>query len=245
MENKNSVNILLVVLIVLLATALGILGGYIIFNNIGNQNEEPEVNNGGQNGNNEPENFTLDDARNLMNKYKSSHYLEDGDYYFYDIDNDFAKNIFSFSKLNGSKELSCGDIFGNGYENSDDFGIAACGSQFEDPVVYSYDEVLEKKKNLFGSSSTLKKESIDDKCLYYTYVESINSFVFIGSFCGGDTSSYSKLIVDDFKIDNSTLKIYSTKYVYEETKLEKTIKSIHYFKKEKDNWYLYNYENIS
>ena len=53
----------------------------------------------------------------------------------------------------GKKGLSCKDIFGSNYTNQG-FYISDCG-EFEDPIFYLYDEILQVKKKLFGNNKRI------------------------------------------------------------------------------------------
>lgn len=241
MENKNSTNVGIIVLVFILAIVLGLLGGYLIFNHIGNKEEGPGVNNQGQTGNNESVNYSLDDAKKLMSKYVTSLHGNDvcGEYYISDLLDENAKNYLALSQINTTEYLTCdealkGDTDGNRID---------CGSLWK-PEVYRYQDVLNRKKELFGDNSTLSKQTINGSySSYYEYFKDENAFVYTGTLGGGSCGEY-EYSVYDYKVDNNILYIYTLgRFDIDSSDVEE-IRHKYTFKKQDSGYYMTAVEEI-
>ena len=163
-------------------------------------------------------------ALNLLSKYNHGHGKLS--FLMYEITEDYKNDIAS-SNLNGKKAL-CQDYFdlkeSNCYEN-------------DEIKIISYDELLKKKKELFGKNSTLERKNfLTTPIGKFSYFSNIDSFVFNGYEPKDGWSADSSGIIEIVKSkDNMFIAVYeivSGLYYHGANVYGYT------FKKENNNYYL-------
>lgn len=247
MENRNSKNTLLLVLVIILAVGVGVFGGYFLFNTFNNKtnNLEQNENNNNQSNNNQgnsesnvPVTLTMSDAEKLMKKYINPAVC--GGYYISEL-SEYFENYITILNSNGKTGSTCEEIYGKEYQS-----ISQCGQVEEEPIIYPYDEFLAQKKTLFGKTATMPTiQFVGPFYATYDYVSNIDSFVYVGTFGGGDCGGhdYTELSVESFKQDGEELIIYTIReegHTNEETgeyKVDIT-KNEYRFQWEDDHYYL-------
>ena len=241
MEKKNG---LIISVIVVLSILVGLLGGYFLSNTLADKNQgtADTNNNVDNNGNNTQTSFTLEDAKDLMDKYvTAAHGINVcGIYYFSDLENENAKNYLALSRVEKKESISCDEAVGN----NNDGNLDDCGLLWE-PWVYSYEEVLNNKKELFGNNSSIAKQNIEGPSYStYTYFKDKDAFVYTGSYGGGDCVEH-EYSVNDFKIQNDNLYIYTSGKFSIGYPDEKEIKHKYTFKKQDSGYYMTAVEKIN
>lgn len=247
MQKNNNLTTIIIVILALLA---GAFGGYWLSNMLTEKKQENNVTDNNTNDtnnnsdsdieNNEQINFTLNDAKDLMSNYITIMHGNDvcGMYYFSDLSNENGKNYLALSNVEETKYISCKEDIGD----NTDGNRYDCGDGWQ-PWIYPYEDVLAAKKMLFGDNSTLVKETISGPSYYdYEYFENHDAFVYTGSFGGGDCGEH-EYFVDDFKMQNDTLYIYTSGRFgigYD----EKEIKNKFTFKKQDTGYYMTAVEEI-
>lgn len=210
-----------------------------------NASEEKNDSNENNTQDSEQKKFTLKDAKNLMDKYKTSDLR--GDLYINNVSSarqrEFAmKNI----KISGyiscnevSKTVAYKDVYGEGNfcENTEKFAY------------YSYNDVLKSLKKLFGNNATLEKKNDDiDATWQWYYVEEYNSFIKLELGWGGDCPlTTNTLEVYDYEITNDSLYIYTKRTIvseHEDVKSSVT-KNKYTFKKQNTGYYMAAVEKIN
>ena len=116
MENKNSVNIGLVILIVFLTLIVGLLGGYALFKYVQSNEESknPQIPNGNENTDKEEitleKDFDLSEAKKLMDKYLYNNFCG-GELYISDLSDELKKNEIALHSIK-EQTVSCSSIYG-------------------------------------------------------------------------------------------------------------------------------------
>ena len=256
MEKKSG---LITVVIVVLALLVGLLGGYVLKdmlsensseigtneNNADDKNTSEEKNDSNENNtqDNEQKKFTLDDAKNLMAKYVTSLPGIDvcGDYYISNLENENSKNYLALKSVNITEYLTCAEISNGNYA---DGNLPDCGEYWQ-PAVYPYEEVLNNKRELFGESSELSKETIKGPYKsYYDFFNEKDAFVYTGTYGGGDCGPTIEYSVYDYKLDNNVLYIYTLgRFDIDSSDVEE-IRHKYTFKKQDSGYYMTDVEEI-
>lgn len=245
MEKKNTG---IIVLIVVLALALGLLGGYVISDKIINKDNKElqnEQNNNPNNSENNNEEYSLTAAKELMDKY----IISNVGYITKLAEED--KNVISINNSKNGTIIKCKDIDNGSLKNiTGDFAdykdllYEQCKLDEEGndaKNLYAYDEILSKKKELFGDNSTLNKESFEYGIRIYYYSTDKNGFVdslLIPSGYDGPISEADEVI--SAKIINNNLEIVASNKIQNIDNPDKydvnTYKYI--FKQENNHYYL-------
>ena len=235
MNKKNS---LVIVLAIIIALVVGMLGGNLLTNaltekqpenNSSNKNDnlnnnQPDKN---QNGNTNKNEIPSDEkipailkAAEIMSNYKiGDRYFRFTDYYAQDQITLILSNV-------GITLDSCDKIFKDASNFSDyedpfndiDYLRESCkllekGYDQSNGMteVYSYDKLLERKKDLFGPKSEIKKERFFHSFNDFVYVKHMNSFVTINCNCGADgpvEASYRREYIYDAVETNNEFYVY-------------------------------------
>lgn len=250
MEKKNNMSIL-VLLFVACAMIIAIFGGFYLYKII-TKKDINRVNN---------KDITLNEVQILMNRYK--YYDNCGiNRYIESLEDDSNGNVnqkFAVV-LNNVKEdrkfHSCQEAFDSGYLDSQ--GLTTCKQVAEmgwpeliggEPYIksYSYDKLIDVKKELFGSSETLTKDKYyahgpsKSTAGDYIYSTSKNVFTLIGASaygqtCGGELLSGA---IERYDLDNDKLNVYLKEIEKDVIAHEIDVSTKQYtFKWDNDHYYL-------
>lgn len=255
MENKTSVNIRLIILIILLVTALGILGGYLIYDKIIGKDNDIEKNN--------QDNYDMVEAEKLISNYlvKTAY----GNDYITELD-DESKTILAIERTSSSN-YSCKQLYGeSSYVESDNAYFVTNYKNIEffctnkndtwsfSSQFYKYDDVLATKKILFGPESVLNKNTFDSSMLAFYHYNAkfdvyVSTYAAIGSADGPipmvkNIFNYAKIVGDTLKIEITNIKAYPD-YNNEYTVKDIIVETREYiFKHEDNNYYLYEIKEL-
>lgn len=251
MEKKNTG---LIFVIVILALVVGLLGGYIIDNKLidkqPNQTENNDNKNNGKDDNHrgqvdEPveKEYSLADAEKLMNDYKFS--LDESESsYITELTNTEMLKLIIF-KTNTSKKVKCEQIKNELFNSLNQNLATAYFDQCQydetnkgDRIIYSKNEILKTKNDLFGTSKTLDFISFDVDLTKYFYSKSLNGFVPLDFPSGYGAVFNAKCGLKSAKLVNTDLEIiaYNTTWTNDDEPTTKTYK--YTFKQENNNYYL-------
>ena len=238
MEKNNNFSLIILVFCIL-SMIIGLLGGYIIFNNISQKDPKASDNNTDQ-----KQEFSLEDAKEVMKNYQFS-YGCDGSSYIVSTDKNVQISL-AFSHLSGTN-TTCKKIYGDNYTSNSDSYISQCGSNSQDTIKqYSYNSVNDEFKKLFGK--TLSKERAEGfHYAIYDYLKEIDNFVYLGTFGGGDCPSLVKSDVDSFKVDGDSLTIYVIRHttVLDGSGQDENVKYEYLFTKSTNDYYLTEIKVVS
>ena len=238
MDKKNG---LTTIVIVILSILVGLLGGYIIFNNISNQDRDPQVNNGEQNGDNEEKDFSLEEAKKLMDKYKLEGLC--GEYYINNLSNPAAIKELSIRRSAVTGELSYGEVSKTTtFSEAKEYMVEDETKTFS---YYAYDNVYTSAKELFGPAIKLEKANDFTNCdSTWYYLKEYDKFVQLELGCGGDCMGGSTtLSVYDFEVSDDVLYIYTTREMVSDSDIT-VIKNKYTFKKQNAGYYMSAVEKI-
>lgn len=243
MKLKDSI---ILILAVVAAIVAGVFAGIKLTENKYENNQQND------NKTESNEKLTLESAQELMDKYVLNDLC--GEYYIDNLD-EANMNYLSLHKVNAKKDYNCEQIYGKNYETQEEFPRSQCG-MIADVAVYSYDEVLNKKRELFGSDINLEKQGFTCFTQTYDFVGSINSYVYLGAFGGGACMQEisNKLEVYDVVEDKDNIVYIYTKRTFVEdidlsnnvsTDTKETItKNKYIFKKQDIGYYMATVEEI-
>ncbi len=194
MEKKNTG---LIVIIVVMALIIGALGGYIVSNRLINKEPNQSENN------DKTTEISITEAETIMSKYKFSHEYahtsSQGDYYISSLDNENEMNLLAIQWTNKILITNCDDV------KEDEFAYFTCDYKEypRDVYLYKYDDVLSKKKELFGDSVILNRDTIHHVGLSYNYpyISKLDGYVNASCMCGETPATYNSTIVKAFKDD--------------------------------------------
>ena len=239
MKLKDSI---IIILAVVIAIVVGVFVGFKLSEN---RMVNSETNNN-ENINKEnvetEKDFSLVEAKKLMDNYLYSTPCKT-DIYISDLSDEFNKNLVVLNNVK-SQTMSCLSIYGESvFDHLDGF---AC---FEDAKFYDYDEMLIKKKELFGKDSELEKNVISHKYYKYDYISKMNGFVALRMMGGGSCYIPVENTVQSAKIKGDELTIFVVEkefdrdtYINGEKNVITEIKREYKFKKQDTGYYLYSVE---
>lgn len=241
---------IIIILAVVISIALGLFVGIKLSeskldNPSTNKNQQEENKDSNSNKN---ENFTLEDAKKLMDQY----WLEGicpGGYYISDLSSQKERALVSMNNIEPSGEISLNDIKNTKVykeATNDDYLLEDELDNNFTVTYYSYDDLLASEEKLFGNK-TIKKERIKS-CTEWFYVEEYDAFIEFGGPWGCDCGGLKDglLTVDTFELVKDQLKIYTTSTVifWEETGEQDSIVKKEYIFKKYNNNYILEQANI-
>jgi len=126
--------------------------------------------------------YSNKDAEELMEKYRG---LCGG---YYSTLSESRKNEIAFQNLTGRKEMC---------QNVRIEGSSVCHDN-EEVLVYDYDDVLNKKKELFGNASVLDNDNVYSVGGHYNYNSDLNLYVFQRSLSCEELSNEDRGVVNAY-----------------------------------------------
>ena len=229
MKLKDSI---ILIVVVIIAIALGVFVGIKVTERKtdNKNNNQPTQSETDDKGNSDKD--SLEEAEKIMSKYKlSGEYsgYRTGNYYIRSLNNENEMNLLAIQWANKSK-VNCNDV--KEYE----FTYHTCTYETtkDDVYLYGYEDVLNKKKELFGSKATLEKKDILNAPGYnYEYISKINGYVTTSCMCGAPSVNYDSKILSAFKRDQDLI----VKISVDDS--DSNVSYYNYiFKLENDNYYL-------
>ena len=194
MKIKDSI-ILIVVFVV--AIFLGVFIGVKVTDNKSDTNKHNQTENNG----NKTTELSTSEAEEIMSKYKLSGeyagFHRRGNYYISSLNNENEMNLLAIQSTDKTLVTNCDDV----KENEFAYFICTDKEHKREVYLYKYDDVLTKKMELFGSSSTLSKEQIYNVGDSYNYISKLNGYVNAPCMCGADPTTYNSTIVKAVRDD--------------------------------------------
>ena len=195
MKIKDSI-ILIVVFVV--AIFLGVFIGVKVTDGKSDNNKQP---NQTENNDSKTTELSTAEAEEIMSKYKLSGeyagFHRRGNYYISSLNNENEMNLLAIQSTDKTLVTNCDDV----KENEFAYFICTDKEHKREVYLYKYDDVLTKKMELFGSSSTLSKEQIYNVGDSYNYISKLNGYVNAPCMCGADPTTYNSTIVKAVRDD--------------------------------------------
>ena len=238
MKLKDSI---ILIVVVIIAIVLGVFVGI----KITESKSSNDKNNGTTTDNNQGENFSLEEARELMDKYSYNACVICGKYYMTDLTVENMAVLAIKNSLADGK-FTCDDLKKEGldkyeFDGSKGFLYNSCEQNVN---FYNYDNVSIKYKSLFGASNNLSKFSFNDKTagiVHYYYSDINNLFIELPlpSGCACDDYNIQSDIKSAEIIDNNLIIVAYNKTDYVDEKYKDIYNEYKYtFKQENGNYYL-------
>lgn len=250
---------IIIILLFIIAVALGIFFGFKISEDKQSDNEVNQGNISNNNtdnkkdDNNEQE-YSLAEATKLMEKYVLDNGC--GEKYITDLSDETSKNYLSFKMTGSTETVACKVLENEGIAENKNSGEIILGQCFLDETnnkfkhsLYDYDSALKNKKVLFGNLSSLQKNEVDfDIGKYYYYSSTKNGFVQLmipaGYDCSARPTSCGLLSAS---IIGNDLKILAYNTVTDKTtgkEIKETVNYEYTFKMQDTGYYLASIEEV-
>ncbi|MBQ4164493.1 MAG: hypothetical protein IJD87_05380, partial [Turicibacter sp.] len=139
-----------------------------------------------------------------------------------------------------SEKVSCSSIYGKSKIDFDSGHFC-----YDYTYFYKYNELLNKKMELFGNDSQLAKEAFGNKITKYDYISKKDGFVWLDFSGGGDCHIPTESIITSAKIIENELKVTLIEKEYDSDEYDKGNKIVsseekreYIFRKQNNNYYL-------
>lgn len=183
------------------------------------------------------DNLTMENVKELMDKYKVAGAP------ITDLSYSVMLDLIAINNSSG-QTYECSDFYPQASAESSYGwevypGIVCLNNEFKTGIyekVYSYSNVLQSKKELFGNISTLEKRNFSYVNPYFDYIAEKDLFVPLEVQAGGIPDQFMK--IENFNMEKGQLHVNTTFFFNG----EKTNEYKYIFKKQDTGYYLYSVE---